>query len=239
MTRTRGNTRPALQEAPADRLTVNGVDLVIDPSGAAIWPERRLVLVADLHLEKGSAFAAQGCLLPPYDTAATLARLETVIRAHRAERVVCLGDSFHDGDAAERLSARDREKLVSLTGRCHWTWICGNHDPAPPAQWGGQVAETLTLGPLQLRHAAETAPAAGEVSGHYHPKAAVRVRQKRISGRCAVSDGRRLILPAFGAYTGGLSVLDPAIAGFFPKSFEVRLLGRNGVFAFPKAGLVP
>jgi len=236
--------------ARADSVTisVNGASLLADASGALIWPQRRAVLVADLHLEKGPSFAARGRLLPPYDTAATLMRLEEVLTRHDAKAVFCLGDSFHDAAAGERLSGADRARITSLTGRCDWTWICGNHDPAPPADWGGKVAEEVTLGPLTFRHQAVGSKnhrvggeggAGGEVSGHFHPKAALRRRHKRITGRCFITDGRRLILPAFGAYTGGLNVLDPAIAGLFPKGFQVLLMGRAGIFSFPSAALVP
>lgn len=223
-------------------ISVNGASLLADASGALVWPQRRAVLVADLHLEKGSSFAARGRLLPPYDTAATLMRLEEVLTRHDAKAVFCLGDSFHDAAAGERLSGADRARITSLTGRCDWTWICGNHDPAPPADWGGKVAEEVTLGPLTLRHQAlpfKPHRAVGEVSGHFHPKAALRWRHKRITGRCFITDGRRLILPAFGAYTGGLNVLDPAIAGLFPKDFQVLLMGRSGIFSFPRSALVP
>jgi DNA ligase-associated metallophosphoesterase len=229
--------------ARADSVTisVNGASLLADASGALIWPQRRAVLVADLHLEKGSSFAARGRLLPPYDTAATLMRLEEVLTRHDAKAVFCLGDSFHDAAAGERLSGADRARITSLTGRCDWTWICGNHDPAPPTDWGGKVAEEITLGPLIFRHQAlrpMNRRAGGEVSGHFHPKAALRWRHKRITGRCFITDGRRLILPAFGAYTGGLNVLDPAIAGLFPKDFQVLLMGRAGIFSFPSTALV-
>ncbi|MEM7172805.1 MAG: ligase-associated DNA damage response endonuclease PdeM [Pseudomonadota bacterium] len=222
---------------PPDRLVVNGVELIVDISGAVVWPERSLMMVADLHLEKGSAFAVHGRLLPPYDTRTTLNNLLQTIEKYEIKSVVCIGDSFHDERAADRLCPADQDALQALTGRCDWTWICGNHDPAPPENWGGHVAEELTLGPLTLRHEAASNCASGEISGHYHPKAAVRVRQRRLSGRCAISDGRRMILPAFGAYTGGLSVLDSAISDLFPAGFEVRLLGRNSVFAFPKSAL--
>jgi len=222
-------------------LQVNGQRLLADASGALIWPQRRAAMVADLHLEKGSAFAARGHLLPPYDTAATLARLEEVLERHRAEAVYCLGDSFHDADAGSRLTAADKARLTRLTRRYRWTWICGNHDPAPPVDWGGRVVEETTLGALAFRHQAVPAASprrAGEISGHYHPKAAVRWRHKRIAGRCFVSDGRRLVLPAFGAFTGGLNVLEPAIAALFPEPYEVLLIGRTGIYSFPKTALV-
>jgi len=219
-------------------LLVNGVALQADVSGALVWPERRLAVVADLHFEKATAFAARGQLLPPYDTAATLDKLEDVIIRHRVERIVCLGDSFHDGEAAERLDPIQAARVKALTARLEWTWIAGNHDPAPPADWGGRVAGEVTLGALTFRHEAEPAARGGEVSGHFHPKASVAVRGRRITAPCFVTDGRRLILPAFGAFTGGLSVLDPAISRLFGKGFQATLLGRNGLFHFPRHALV-
>ncbi len=225
---------------PDRTLRVNGAELLTDASGALFWPARRSLMVADLHLEKGSAFAERGLFLPPYDTAATLQRLAEVIGRYRPDRVVCLGDSFHDGGAAARLPRDAAETIKRLTAAVDWIWIAGNHDPAPPADWGGRVATEVTLGPLVLRHqAAGDRPAHGELSGHYHPKAAVRLRARRFAGRCFVTDGRRLILPAFGAYAGGLDVLDPAVAGLFPGGFRVHLLGRRGVYSFPKTALAP
>lgn len=230
------------KQAQSIALQVNGQRLLADATGALVWPQRRAVMVADLHLEKGSSFAARGQLLPPYDTAATLTRLEDVLTRHNAEAVYCLGDSFHDPEAGARLATADKARLRQLTRRFHWTWICGNHDPAPPADWGGQVAEEIILGSLVFRHQAVPATSpkrAGEISGHYHPKAAVRWRHKRLIGHCFISDGRRLILPAFGAYAGGLNVLEPAIASLFPDPVQVLLMGRKGIFAFPKSALVP
>jgi DNA ligase-associated metallophosphoesterase len=218
-------------------IRLNGVDLVPDVSGALWWPARGVLVVADLHLEKGSSYARHN--LPPYDSQATLSQLEAVIDRRRPVQVICLGDSFHDRRAAERLAAEERARVQALAARVGWTWIAGNHDPAPPADWGGTVEEDLTIGPLVFRHAADrNCPAAGEVSGHYHPKTRVRVRGKGVSARCFVADGRRLILPAFGAYTGGLSVLDPAISGLFPRAFTAHLIGRRAVYPYPRHALV-
>lgn len=225
-------------ELRADRLLVNGVELIADLSGALLWPERRLAVVADLHFEKGSAFAERGQFLPPYDTAATLDKLETLLTRNRIERLICLGDSFHDSGAAARLPRPVAERLQKLIARHDWIWIAGNHDPAPPDEWGGKVCEQITEGALTFRHEAEPTARGGEVSGHFHPKAAVRVRNKRIAAPCFVTDGRRLILPAFGAFTGGLNVLDPAIAGLLKPGFQATLLGRDKVFCFPQSGLV-
>ena len=226
---------------PASEIVVNGAKLLADLSGALIWADRRALLVADLHLEKGSAYAAGGRLLPPYDTAATLDRLADAIDRYDIELVYCLGDSFHDGEAGERLAAADLQTLMALTRRCAFTWIVGNHDADPGGIWGGEVVEETILGPLILRHEARPGQAgsAGEVSGHFHPKAAVKVRDKRLSRRCFVTDGRRLILPAFGAYTGGLNVLDPAVAGLYPKGFTAHLIGRRDLYAYPSEVLLP
>jgi DNA ligase-associated metallophosphoesterase len=214
-------------------IRINGAALVADLSGALVWPERSLVAVADLHLEKASGFARTGQFLPPYDTAATLAALAAVIERHRPRHVVCLGDSFHDGDAAARLSAADGARLRALVDGRTWTWIVGNHDPSPPGDWGGRSAPELTLGPLTFRHEAlADGPGAGEVSGHFHPKASVRLRGWRISGRCFVDDGRRLVLPAFGAFTGGLDARDPAIRALFPRGFQAHILGRQRIHRF-------
>jgi DNA ligase-associated metallophosphoesterase len=219
-------------------LVLNGVGLVADLSGALVWPERNLLVVADLHLEKGSAFAQRGQLLPPYDTSATLDRLSHVVGRLQPATVICLGDSFHDSRAAERIAPPDAARLAAMTAERDWIWITGNHDPEPPAQLGGRVAPSVTMGPLCFRHEASVG-AGGEVSGHYHPVAAVRVRGKRVRTRCFASDGQRLIMPSFGAYTGGLNVLDSALAPLLGRHFEVRMMGREKLFAFPSTRLEP
>ncbi len=225
------------------QIRLNGAVLTADPSGALLWPARQTLVVADLHLEKGSAFAARGQLLPPYDTRTTLGRLEAVIGKHRPKRVICLGDSFHDDGAGERLAAADRARLRRLTAGCDWVWIEGNHDPEPPDDLGGRIEAELIDAPLAFRHRARTNGAGpgvvvGEVSGHWHPKAAVHLPPKRISAPCFVSDGRRLVLPAFGAYTGGLNVLDPAVSGLFQPDFFVHLVHRARLYGFPRDKLV-
>jgi DNA ligase-associated metallophosphoesterase len=208
-------------------LSLNGAEILADLTGAIFWPARRTVAVADLHLEKGSSFARHGSHLPPYDSRATLDRLADVVDRYRPERVICVGDSFHDRKAADRLAQGDADRLRQLTGRCDWTWICGNHDAQPPTAWGGRIAGDLALGPLVFRHEAFPRPVGGEVSGHFHPKAGLPVRGRHVGGRCFVTDGRRLILPAFGAYAGGLDVRDPAIATLFPNGFRALLIGRD------------
>jgi DNA ligase-associated metallophosphoesterase len=218
------------------RLTLHDQALLADPSGALFWPAQRLLIVADLHLEKGSSFAQRGQFLPPYDTRTTLERLTRVARRYRPARVACLGDSFHDRDASARLDGTDRAWLKRLVAAQEWLWIAGNHDPAPPAGLGGAVVEEFRAGPLVLRHQPDGAAyAAGEICGHFHPKAAVAARGRRISAPCFVTDGRRLVMPAFGAYAGGLDVFDPAILGLFRRTgFRVLLLGRERLYLFPQ-----
>ena len=219
--------------APVD---VNGTQLLLDPSGVLFWRERGLLVVADLHLEKGSAFARRGALLPPYDTRATLDTLARVLRRWQPRTVVCLGDSFHDSGAGERIAPADRQRLAGLTAAHDWIWVVGNHDPEPPLTVGGRIEAEVTLGGLVFRHQAHPGTV-GEVSGHFHPKASVSTRARRITDRCFVLDGRKLIMPAFGAFAGGLDVLDPAIARLFRRRFTAFLLGRDRLFAFPRERL--
>ncbi|MGK2740796.1 ligase-associated DNA damage response endonuclease PdeM [Tepidicaulis sp. LMO-SS28] len=205
---------------------VNGARLYALRAGALYWPEEETLIVADLHFEKGSSFAVKGVMLPPYDTGATLTRLEALCRAVKPRRVIALGDSFHDGRAEVRFADEDAARLKALTGAHDWLWIAGNHDPAPPPSFGGCVAETWERGGLLLRHEPEAAPQPGEIAGHLHPCAAVRVRGRRLRHRCFVSDGSRLILPAFGAYTGGLNVLDEAFHTLFQgHDFHAWMIG--------------
>lgn len=229
----------------ATRFRINGADLQADPSGAAFWPAESTLIVADLHLGKGASLARRGSLLPPYDTVATLIELKRAIERLQPRRVICLGDSFHDRHAAASLPRESRATLLRLAKGRRWIWIAGNHDPDPPADCGGELAEEIVVGGLVFRHEARDprsihpSHAAGEVSGHFHPKASVRLRGRRITRRCFVEDGRRLVMPSFGAYTGGLDVLTPNISALFPKGFVVRMLGRETVHAYARAALSP
>jgi DNA ligase-associated metallophosphoesterase len=223
-----------MQSAPmTDRQTtvsVAGVTFAADLSGALFWEEESLLVVSDLHLEKGSSFAQRGVLLPPFDTAATLARLSTVIARHDPRTVIALGDSFHDRKAHERLSPNDRETLSALQVRRDWIWISGNHDPALPRDFGGVVADEVAIGPVLFRH--EPTGARGEIAGHLHPKARVSTRGRSVERRCFASDGERAVLPAFGSYTGGLSIRDIAFAAIFETlAFTAHVLGDRRVHA--------
>jgi DNA ligase-associated metallophosphoesterase len=200
------------------------------PVGAMHWPARRLLAVADLHLEKGSSYAvAARKLLPRHDTRQTLAVLEGLIEALAPATVVCLGDSFHDRQAGARLPDEERRCIESLAARARFVWIAGNHDPAPPTGGWGDVTDEFHDGPLVFRHEARFGPADGEISGHFHPVAALTVRGRGMRRRCFLTDGRRLILPAFGTYAGGLNALDPAIAQLFPDDYDALILGRDSV----------
>lgn len=219
-------------------LTLNGARLHADPAGALYWPDRGAVVVSDLHFEKGSAFAARGVPLPPYDTDATLDRLEAVLRRHEPERVICLGDSFHDQGALDRASSDTLGRIRALSRRHDWVWITGNHDPNPDPLWGGRAVAELVIGPLLFRHEAATIASAGEVSGHFHPKARVRLRGRSVSGQCFVTNGSRLVMPSFGAFTGGLDVTSPEISDLFQNRFEILFLGPERLYRFPKSALL-
>jgi DNA ligase-associated metallophosphoesterase len=212
-----------------------GERLMLDPDGAVAWPAQKLLAVADLHLEKGSAAAARGQLLPPWDTRATLDRLAALLRRWRPETVVALGDSFHDTGGSLRLGPHDRARLAAMTAAHRFVWVLGNHDPAPPDRLEGETVADYRRGPLRFVHQAVRGAARGELCGHHHPKAQVRTRAALVSRPCFVADANRLMLPALGAYTGGLDVGDPAIAALFPRGGRVFLLGQDRLFSFAYA----
>ena len=223
----------ARSRRPARKSRVAGADFVGDPAGALYWPEPGLLAVADLHLEKGSSFAARGVLLPPYDTAATLTRLARLIARYAPRLVVALGDSFHDPDGPARIADGDRALLRALQHGREWIWIAGNHDPEPAAGIGGQLCRRVRLRGDRLPPCADRASECdGEIAGHLHPVARVLQRGRTTSRRCFAGDGRRLVMPAFGAYTGGLNVRDRAFADVFGTlSFTAHMLGERRLYA--------
>jgi uncharacterized protein len=171
--------------ASVEHLTLSGETFLSDPSSALLWPAAKAMVVADLHLENGSSFPG----LPPYDTAATLAALGETLELYRPRRVICLGDSVHDGKAATRFDRADRGALAALVQAYDWLWVAGNHDPAPPAL-GGRVVSEIAIGPLCFRHEAEIAAEPDEISGHYHPKAHWRARgRSRMGGALSLTTG--------------------------------------------------
>jgi len=221
-----------------DLIAVAGVSLLADPEGALYWPAQGFLAVADLHLEKGSSFAARGQLLPPYDTAATLARIARLIARYAPRCVVALGDSFHDGGGPARLSRDDRASLSALQRGRDWIWITGNHDPEPAPDIGGAFETTLTIGGLTFRHLPTAA--VGEIAGHLHPVARVAHRGRAVSRRCFAADATRLVMPAFGAFTGGLNIRDAAFADLFGTlKFTAHMLGEGRLYAFAAKRCLP
>ncbi len=204
---------------------------MLDPAGALFWPASNTLVVSDLHLEKGSSYARRGQLLPPWDTHATLDRLTLLLRRYQPRVVVALGDSFHDAQGSHRLPSGELARLRAMTEAHRFIWVQGNHDPSPPHGVSGDWVEAFTTTTLTFRHQA-TAGAQGEVSGHHHPKAAIPARGGTVSRPCFVADASRLMMPAFGAYTGGMDVREPAIARLFPRGGRVFLLGRERLFSF-------
>lgn len=222
---------PRVSPSASEPLTLSGVHLVADPEGALYWADESVLIVADLHLEKGSSYAARGQLLPPYDTAATLMRLAKLITRYDPRCVIALGDSFHDRRAAARLSEENRAGISALQSGRDWIWIAGNHDPDPATNIGGSFGGTLQIGALSFTH--EPTGAQGEIAGHLHPVARVSHRGQTIGRRCFAADADRLVMPAFGAFTGGLNVRHEAFAGVFGShAFTAHMLGEGRLYAF-------
>lgn len=188
-----------------------GHELCLIKGRALYWPREKALIVADLHLEKASFFASHGQMLPPYDSRETLGRLAQAVRETGARRVIALGDNFHDGPGTERLDPCAAGVLATLTRTTDWVWIAGNHDGEAAAALGGSVCEELELGGFTMRHKASATGATPELSGHFHPRLAVSARGRRIARVCVVVSESRMILPAFGALTGGMNAADPAI----------------------------
>jgi len=193
-------------------------------AGALYWPAERALLVADLHLEKASWFARLGQFLPPYDSHATLSALAAEVDRSGARRLYCLGDSFHDAFGCDRLPASARDLLTELTGRIDWTWIVGNHDPGFADHCGGRIEDEVQLGPIVLRHEAVRDDPRPEISGHFHPKLRLNLKGRHVSRRCFVLSATKLIMPAFGALTGGLDAHHPEI---------LRSVGANAAALVP------
>jgi uncharacterized protein len=203
---------------------------------ALFWPAQRALLVADLHLEKASSYAMGGQFLPPYDSRATLEELAGLARRCGAEAIYCLGDNFHDDGGEERLEDEAARLLCDLTARYDWRWIVGNHDPGISANWGGMVHEEMQIDGIVLRHEAVPADRQPELSGHFHPKYRQQIRGRLVSRRCFVRSKSKLIMPAFGALTGGLDADDPVIAaacGGYATEALVPAAGR--ALCFPIA----
>lgn len=223
--------RHASRFSATSESAVAGERMVCDVRGAIWLPEARLLAVSDLHLEKGSRHARRGWLLPPYDTGATLEKLAGVVEDYQPRIVVSLGDSFDDVGGAARMPPIYRDRLLELMRGRDWIWVTGNHDPEKPANLpGGTVAE-LGIGPLMFRHEPSKGRFAGEIAGHLHPGARIVQRGRSVRRRCFASDGARLIMPAFGAFTGALNVLDRAFSDMFcPDNLVAYMMGDGRLY---------
>ena len=194
------------------------------PSGALFWRAQQVLLVADLHLEKASWFARLGQFLPPYDSHATLSALSAEVERSGATRLFCLGDSFHDRSGCDRLPANARELLSSLTQKLDWVWIVGNHDPGFADHCGGRIEDEVEIAGIILRHEAVPDEPRPEISGHFHPKLRLHLKGRQVSRRCFVLSAGKIIMPAFGALTGGLDAHHPEI---------MRSVGTNAAALVP------
>ncbi|MBC2779074.1 ligase-associated DNA damage response endonuclease PdeM [Parasphingopyxis marina] len=217
------------------RFSFSGHELIALPQAALFWPARHALLVADLHFEKASWYARFGQMLPPYDSEATLADLEALAAATNARELWCLGDSFHDSDGSKRLSVRATAQLRGLTSTLKWTWIAGNHDLAMEDTHGGRIVHEAEVDGLVLRHEADPSDPRPELSGHFHPKLRVRVRGQNVARRCFVASETKLILPAFGALTGGLDAAHPEIVRAAGPGAEALVPVSDRLLRFPLA----
>ena len=224
------------QLAATGGFTLDGEAVLPDVSGALWLADHGALVVSDLHFENGSAYARRGVMLPPYDTAATLGRLADVVARYAPKVIVALGDSFHDGGGPARMGDADRAALRSLQQGREWIWISGNHDPEPPEDLGGLCAREIRLGALTLRHEPQAGASPGEIAGHLHPVARVSAPAGTLRRRCFVSDGARCVMPAFGAFAGGLNIRDAAFAPLFSQAPVVaHVMGRSRSYAVSMA----
>lgn len=222
------------------RIAVAGAEVVIDPAGALWLPESRTLVVADLHLEKGSSFARRGMFLPPYDTSATLMALAALVLHRNPRTIVSLGDSFHDSGGHDRLMEADRARLSALQCGRDWIFVSGNHDPELPSNVGGDIAAEIAIDGLRFRHEPASGAANGEVAGHLHPAAKVRGRAGSVRARAFATDGLRMVLPAFGVLAGGLNVLDRAFHPLFAAgALRAYVIGNGRLFPIAGAALSP
>jgi DNA ligase-associated metallophosphoesterase len=211
-----------------------------DPSGALWIQSEQLLVVADLHFEKGSAFARRGSLLPPYDSRETLARLAKLTARLKPKTILALGDTWHDGGGHGRMDRDDSEAFAQLRQGVDWIFIAGNHDPEPPRDLGAMVAQEFTLKGVTFRHEPDAQANTPEIAGHLHPAAKVAGRGRPVRRKCFISSEARCILPAFGSYAGGLNVLDRAFDPLFARhGFTAHLIGADRVYAIGPASLVP
>ncbi len=221
------------QAISADEISFAGHAFLPLKNGGLWWPAQKALLVADLHLEKGSFFAQHGQMLPPYDSIETLSQLGQSLSEFQPDQVICLGDSFHDRQAFERLADETRLLLRRLTRQTEWTWITGNHDPVIADDLGGKSLPESMLGGICLRHEAQPQDARPEISGHYHPKLWLRLRGRMVARRCFAKAPTKLVLPAFGTFTGGLDITDPVLGAALGRPLVAIVASQTGTRRFP------
>ena len=220
-------------------LSIGRLSMIPDAAGVLFEPDERLLIVSDLHLEKGSSLARRGALLPPYDTRDTLNKLSAVIHRLMTKTLIALGDTWHDGNGPSRMNDDDHQLFASLRRKADWILIAGNHDPNPPQDLGAMVLDEITIGEVTFRHEPLIKKQSSEIAGHLHPVAKIRARGRSIRRKCFMSDSDRVILPAFGSYTGGLNVLDSAFNPLFPnRDFLTHMISSNEIFAIGRHSLV-
>ncbi len=225
------NLRPEERDYTRQDIVVAGVPMQADRSGALYWPAQSILIVADMHLEKGSALAERGSFLPPYDTRTTLGRLARTIETYNPQTVVCLGDSLHDRRAGARLAVDDLEAIRRLQRGRDWFWVTGNHDPEIPESLGGAIVPEIKAGTIHLTHEPSGSPLSRQIAGHLHPAARIARHGYVLRRPCFIADNRRLVMPAFGAYTGGLNVLDEAFVQLFGETAtRVWVIGHEGIY---------
>ncbi len=219
--------------------SIHGVAAVCDPLGGLYLPDAGILVVSDLHLEKGAAFARRGMMLPPYDTLATLTVLSAVIARYDPKLVISLGDNFHDRKGSALMPEAFRTLISGMARGREWIWINGNHDPDGTTGLPGQSLDELVHSGLTFRHEPKSGRQAGEIAGHLHPSATVRRREKSIRRPCFATDGGRMLMPAFGLMSGGLDLGHKAIAGLFDHPLLVaHLLGRDRIYSVRYASLI-
>ena len=234
------NLQPKAAALPErHKIVLGGLELRPDLSGALHLPDMSALIISDLHLEQGTSLARRGIRVPPFDTNITISMLEDVIARFKPQRLIFLGDSFHDDEGEARVEPELTQRLRAISQSHECFWICGNHDPSPPRSLSGHAADHILLGPITLRHEpARLRKDEFEICGHLHPGCAVTQRGRRVSAKCFIADERRLIMPAFGAYTGALPIRSPAFLGLFnEEATRAWMLGQERIFKFPFARL--
>ncbi|WP_051275581.1 ligase-associated DNA damage response endonuclease PdeM [Aestuariibacter salexigens] len=221
-----------IQHGHARPIKFAGDTWLLDGKGCIVNLAHQTLIVSDLHFEKASYLNHYGNVLPTLDTFDTLKRLAELIDFYSPQRVVCLGDSFHDVRALDRMAETDLATLTALAEQVEcWVWVQGNHDPDLPEWLTGDIVDSLTLGEARLLHEPDAHISAPQIVGHFHPKLTVKTAGRKVTGKCVVASSSLMILPSFGSYTGGLGVNDKAITSLFgQQSVNYHLLRKEKVW---------